>query len=77
MIESSTASTRRHFRRVGTVGALLMRPDGSFVTRTDFLIDGRVPAAYLVHRTLRDVRRGGTKQFVADIVQCGPCTLSP
>ena len=30
---------------VGTVGALLMRPDGAFITGSDFLMDGGVTAA--------------------------------
>jgi NAD(P)-dependent dehydrogenase (short-subunit alcohol dehydrogenase family) len=31
---------------VGTVGALLMGPEGSFITGSDFLMDGGVTAAY-------------------------------
>ena len=31
---------------VGVVGALLMGPDGRFITRSDFLMDGGVTAAY-------------------------------
>lgn len=31
---------------VGSVGALLMGPDGAFITGSDFLIDGGVTAAY-------------------------------
>src|SRR5215208_1270560 len=31
---------------VGTVGALLMGPDGGFITGSDFLMDGGVTAAY-------------------------------
>ncbi len=31
---------------VGTVGALLMGPDGTFITGSDFLMDGGVTAAY-------------------------------
>ena len=31
---------------VGTVGALLMRTDGAFITGSDFLMDGGVTAAY-------------------------------
>ena len=31
---------------VGTVGALLMGPDGSFITGSDFLMDGGVTASY-------------------------------
>jgi hypothetical protein len=76
MNEASTASTRRH-SEVGTVGALLLRPDGSLVTRTGFLIDGRVPAACLVRRTLRDARRGGNETMSCRHRQCGPGTLSP
>jgi len=31
---------------VGTTGALLMGPDGAFITGSDFLMDGGVTAAY-------------------------------
>ena len=31
---------------VGSVGALLMGPDGAFITGTDFLMDGGVTASY-------------------------------
>jgi hypothetical protein len=31
---------------VGTVGALLMGPEGAFITGSDFLTDGGVTAAY-------------------------------
>ena len=38
---------RRHARtRWATVGALLMGPDGGFITGSDFLMDGGVTAAY-------------------------------
>jgi len=30
----------------GTVGALLLGPDGAFITGSDFLMDGGVTAAY-------------------------------
>jgi len=32
---------------VGAVGALLMEPDGTFITGSDFLMDGGVTASYL------------------------------
>ncbi len=31
---------------VGTVGALLLGPDGAFITASDFLMDGGVTASY-------------------------------
>jgi hypothetical protein len=31
---------------VGAVGALLMGPDGAFITGSDFLMDGGVTASY-------------------------------
>jgi hypothetical protein len=31
---------------VGSVGALLMGPDGTFITGSDILMDGGVTAAY-------------------------------
>lgn len=45
-------SDRRQKHRAGTpdeagaVGALLMGPDGEFITGSDFLMDGGVTAAY-------------------------------
>lgn len=31
---------------VGTIGALLMGPEGAFITGSDFLMDGGVTASY-------------------------------
>ncbi len=46
MIEASTAKRGGTPDEVGTVGALLMGPDGAFITGSDFLMDGGVTAAY-------------------------------
>ena len=46
MIESSPAGRAGTPDEVGTVGALLMGPDGTFITGSDILIDGGVTAAY-------------------------------
>jgi NAD(P)-dependent dehydrogenase (short-subunit alcohol dehydrogenase family) len=46
MIEVSAAGRGGTPDEVGTVGALLMGPDGAFITGSDFLIDGGVTAAY-------------------------------
>ena len=46
MIEASAAGRAGTPDEVGTVGALLMGPDGGFVTGSDFLMDGGVTAAY-------------------------------
>jgi NAD(P)-dependent dehydrogenase (short-subunit alcohol dehydrogenase family) len=46
MIEVSTAGRAGTPDEVGTVGALLMGPDGAFITGSDFLMDGGVTAAY-------------------------------
>jgi NAD(P)-dependent dehydrogenase (short-subunit alcohol dehydrogenase family) len=46
MIESSAAGRAGTPDEVGTVGALLMGPDGGFITGSDFLMDGGVTAAY-------------------------------
>jgi len=46
MIEVSAAGRAGTPDEVATVGALLMGPDGSFVTGSDFLMDGGVTAAY-------------------------------
>lgn len=46
MIEVSTAGRAGTPDEVGTVGALLMGPDGGFITGSDFLMDGGVTAAY-------------------------------
>lgn len=46
MIEISAAGRPGTPDEVGTVGALLMGPDGGFITGSDFLMDGGVTAAY-------------------------------
>ena len=46
MIEGSAAKRPGTPDEVGNVGALLMGPDGAFITGSDFLMDGGVTAAY-------------------------------
>jgi NAD(P)-dependent dehydrogenase (short-subunit alcohol dehydrogenase family) len=46
MIDLSAAGRAGTPDEVGTVGALLMGPDGAFITGSDFLLDGGVTAAY-------------------------------
>jgi NAD(P)-dependent dehydrogenase (short-subunit alcohol dehydrogenase family) len=46
MIESSPAGRAGTPDEVGAVGALLMGPDGGFITGSDILMDGGVTAAY-------------------------------
>jgi NAD(P)-dependent dehydrogenase (short-subunit alcohol dehydrogenase family) len=46
MIESSPVGRAGTPDEVGAVGALLMGPDGGFITGSDFLMDGGVTAAY-------------------------------
>jgi NAD(P)-dependent dehydrogenase (short-subunit alcohol dehydrogenase family) len=46
MIEGSVAKRAGTPDEVGAVGALLMGPDGGFITGSDFLVDGGVTAAY-------------------------------
>src|SRR3984957_6375424 len=46
MIELSAAGRAGTPDEGGTVGALLMGPDGGFITGSDFLMDGGVTAAY-------------------------------
>jgi NAD(P)-dependent dehydrogenase (short-subunit alcohol dehydrogenase family) len=46
MIEASVAGRAGTPDEVGSVGALLMGPDGAFITGSDFLMDGGVTAAY-------------------------------
>lgn len=46
MLELSPAKRAGTPDEVGTVGALLMGPDGTFITGSDFLMDGGVTAAY-------------------------------
>jgi NAD(P)-dependent dehydrogenase (short-subunit alcohol dehydrogenase family) len=46
MIEASAAGRAGTPDEVGTVGALLMGPDGAFITGSDFLMDGGVTAHY-------------------------------
>ena len=46
MIQLSAAKRGGTPDEVGTVGALLMGPDGGFITGSDFLMDGGVTASY-------------------------------
>ena len=46
MIEGSAAKRAGTPDEVGAVGALLMGPEGGFITGSDFLMDGGVTAAY-------------------------------
>ena len=46
MIELSPAGRGGTPDEVGTVGALLMGPEGAFITGSDFLMDGGVTASY-------------------------------
>ena len=46
MIESSPVGRAGTPDEVATVGALLMGPDGAFITGSDFLIDGGVTASH-------------------------------
>ncbi len=46
MMEVSAAGRAGTPDEVGTVGALLMGPDGAIITGSDFLMDGGVTAAY-------------------------------
>jgi len=46
MMELSAAGRAGTPDEVGTVGALLMGPEGAFITGSDFLMDGGVTAAY-------------------------------
>ena len=46
MIELSAVGRAGTPDEVGSIGALLMGPDGAFITGSDFLMDGGVTAAY-------------------------------
>jgi NAD(P)-dependent dehydrogenase (short-subunit alcohol dehydrogenase family) len=46
MIEVSAAGRAGTPDEVGSVSALLMGPDGGFITGSDILMDGGVTAAY-------------------------------
>lgn len=46
MLEVSAAGRAGTPDEIGTVAALLMGPDGAFITGSDFLMDGGVTAAY-------------------------------
>lgn len=46
MMEVSAAGRAGTPDEVATLGALLMGPDGAFITGSDFLMDGGVTAAY-------------------------------
>ena len=56
MIEASAAGRAGTPAEVGAVAALLMVPDGGFITGSDFLMDGGVTASYW-YGDLAEVRR--------------------
>lgn len=56
MIEGSVAKRAGTPDEVGAVGALLMGPDGGFITGSDFLMDGGVTASYW-YGNLSEVRK--------------------
>jgi hypothetical protein len=56
MIEVSVAGRAGTPDEVATVGALLMGPDGGFITGSDFLMDGGVTAAIGSANSLRSER---------------------
>ena len=47
MLEHSPAGRAGTPDEVATVAALLMGPDGAFITGSDFLMDGGITASYL------------------------------
>ena len=57
MIEVSAAGRAGTPDEVATVAALLMGPDGAFITGSDFLMDGGVTAAYWYGRARTQVER--------------------
>ena len=57
MIELSAAGRAGTPDEVGAVGALLMGPDGAFITGSDFLMDGGVTAAYWYGTTMKENMR--------------------
>ena len=57
MIKLSAAGRAGILDEVGAVVALLMGPDGTFITGSDFLMDGGVTAAYCTANSLRSDRR--------------------
>jgi NAD(P)-dependent dehydrogenase (short-subunit alcohol dehydrogenase family) len=56
MIELSPAKRAGTPDEVGTVGALLMGPDGAFITGSDFLMDGGVTASYFFGELVQSSR---------------------
>jgi NAD(P)-dependent dehydrogenase (short-subunit alcohol dehydrogenase family) len=46
MVELSPAARAGTPDEIGALGALLMNPDGTFITGSDFLMDGGVTASY-------------------------------
>ena len=54
MIELCPAGRAGTPDEVGTVGALLMSPDGAFITGSDFLMDGGVTASYFFGELAQD-----------------------
>ena len=69
MIEGSAVGRAGTPDEVGTVGALLMGPDGGFITGSDILMDGGVTAGYW-YGDLAEVR---TQQLIRRLTDRSPC----
>ena len=65
MIELSVAKRAGTPDEVGTVGALLMGPDGGFITGSYFLMDGGVTATYFGSASSRRSEAGDEIAFRA------------
>jgi hypothetical protein len=46
MLETGATGGERCIDSIGNVAALLMGPDGAFITGSDFLMDGGVTSSY-------------------------------
>lgn len=56
MIDASPAGRAGTPVEVATVAALLLGPDGAFITGSDFLMDGGITASYFYGLTERTAR---------------------
>lgn len=65
MIELSTAGRGGGADEVGTVGALLMEPDGGCITGSDFLMDAEWLQPTGTANSLLNNRKAGSKMYSA------------
>ena len=70
MLELSPAGRAGTPEEVATVAALLLGPDGTFITGSDFLMDGGVTASYFYGELAPDNPISSTEVISEKFMRC-------